>query len=135
MSPRIGTGDAEDSSSTSQTPAESSPSFAGMLELLEPLKEKLTEALAEVKTLRSQLFAAGYLTFDKLGADRLADEVDVLVRRKVIDSRSPAADALLDYREPPSSERSCRLASLEKECDELRREVKRLRPVEGATEL
>lgn len=50
-------------------------------------------------------------------AARLADEVDVLVRRKVIDHRSPAADALLDFREPPSTERSCRLAELEQARD------------------
>jgi len=36
---------------------------------------------------------------DKVGADRLAEEVEVLIERKVIGSRSPAADALLDYRE------------------------------------
>lgn len=46
-------------------------------------------------------------------AQTLADEVDVLVQRKVIDSRSPAADALLDFREPPSTERSDRLVVLE----------------------
>ena len=33
----------------------------------------------------------------KIGADRLADEVAVLVRRRVIDARSLASDALLDY--------------------------------------
>jgi hypothetical protein len=46
-------------------------------------------------------------------ADRLADEVDVLIKKKVIDSRSPAADALLDFRDPPRTERSSRLASME----------------------
>lgn len=51
--------------------------------------------------------------FDQLCADRLADEVAVLVRRGVIDSRSPAADALLDYRNPPSTPRADRLAELE----------------------
>lgn len=51
--------------------------------------------------------------FDKRCADALADEVAVLVRRKVIDSRSPAADALLDYRSLPSSPRADRLAVLE----------------------
>jgi hypothetical protein len=52
-------------------------------------------------------------SFDQLGADRLADEVAVLVRRRVIDARSPAADALLDYRNPPSTPRADRLADLE----------------------
>ena len=41
------------------------------------------------------------MTFDKRAADHLADEVAKLVERKVIDARSPAADALLDYRDPP----------------------------------
>lgn len=43
----------------------------------------------------------------------LADEVDVLVRKHVIDSRSPAADALLDVRNVPSTPRSDRLLQLE----------------------
>lgn len=55
------------------------------------------------------------LKYKTLGADRLADEVAALVTRGVIDSRSPVADALLDYREPPRTERSDRLAKLEKE--------------------
>ena len=50
-------------------------------------------------------------------ADALADEVAVLVRRKVIDPRSPAGDALLDYRDPPSSPRADRLAELERDRD------------------
>ncbi len=49
--------------------------------------------------------------FDVRCADALADAVDVLVQRKVIDSRSPAADALLDYRNPPSTPRSTQLAT------------------------
>ncbi len=57
---------------------------------------------------------------DKVCADALADEVAVLVRRKVIDSRSPAADALLDYREPPSTPRADRMAQLEQELDRAR---------------
>jgi hypothetical protein len=51
--------------------------------------------------------------FDKRCADALADEVAVLVRNRAIDSRSPAADALLDYRNPPSTLRADRLAELE----------------------
>ncbi len=57
---------------------------------------------------------------DKVCADALADEVAVLVRRKVIDSRSPAADALRDYREPPSTPRADRMAQLEQELDRAR---------------
>jgi len=61
--------------------------------------------------------------FDVRCADALADEVALLVIRKVIDSRSPAADALLDYRNPPegqagrlaiaedAAERWCRVAT------------------------
>lgn len=64
------------------------------------------------------------MTFvDQRAADRLADEVAVLVRRKIIDARSPAGDALLDYREPPPSERSDRMADLERERDAARTEV------------
>lgn len=39
------------------------------------------------------------VTWDKRAADALAVEVEKLIERKVIDSRSPAADALLDYRD------------------------------------
>lgn len=45
-------------------------------------------------------------------AEALADEVAALVRRGALDARSPAADALLDFRDPPSSPRADRLASL-----------------------
>lgn len=60
---------------------------------------------------------AGCAGFSKRCADALADEVAVLVDRKVIDSRSPAADALLDYRNPPRSPRSDRIVELEVERD------------------
>ena len=46
-------------------------------------------------------------------ADRLADEVAILVRWHKLDARSPAGDALLDYRDPPSSERADRLVVVE----------------------
>lgn len=48
--------------------------------------------------------------FSRRAADALADEVAALVLRGVLDSRSPAADALLDYRTPPASPRADRLA-------------------------
>lgn len=55
-------------------------------------------------------------------AARLADEVDVLVQRRIIDSRSPAADALLDFRDRfPRTPRSDRLAKADEEIDRLRR--------------
>lgn len=57
----------------------------------------------------------GMWPLDKRCADALADEVDILVRKKVISSRSPAADALLDYRNPPSSPRSDRMLDLERD--------------------
>lgn len=64
--------------------------------------------------------------FDKRCADALADEVDLLVCRKVIDSRSPAADALLSYRDPPTSPRSEHLLEIERH-DALEREIAMLR--------
>lgn len=54
---------------------------------------------------------------------RLADEVAVLVRQRVVDQRSPVADALLDFREPPASERSDRLVTLERDAATLRERV------------
>lgn len=42
--------------------------------------------------------------FDKRAADALAREVQALIDRKVIDARSPAADALLDYVHPGPTE-------------------------------
>jgi hypothetical protein len=42
--------------------------------------------------------------FDKRAADALACEVQKLIDRKVIDARSPAADALLDYVDPGPNE-------------------------------
>jgi hypothetical protein len=62
--------------------------------------------------------------FERIAADRLADEVASLVSRHLLDSRSAAADALLDYREPPRSARSDRIAALEEEVEaELRGQV------------
>lgn len=60
-----------------------------------------------------RLFRAGDAhPFDRRCADALADEVDVLIKRRMIDSRSPAADALLDYRDPPRTPRSEELETL-----------------------
>lgn len=55
---------------------------------------------------------------DRRGAERLADEVAVLIRKGLLDARSPTGDALLDYRNPPSSPRADRLVTLERERDE-----------------
>lgn len=46
-------------------------------------------------------------------ADALADEVAALVMRRALDARSAVADALLNYRENPRSDRSDRIAALE----------------------
>lgn len=55
--------------------------------------------------------------FDVRCADALADEVAVLIDKKLLDSRSPAAGALLDYRNPLRSPRSDRLRTLEADLD------------------
>lgn len=65
-------------------------------------------------------------TFDQLAADRLADEVAVLVHRRFLDSRSPAGDALLDYRDPPSSSRADRMASLENQIAQIEAKLSHL---------
>ncbi len=56
-------------------------------------------------------------------AVRLADEVQVLIQRNVIGSRCPAADALLDFREPPRSERGDRLVAAEAQLASARRDT------------
>jgi hypothetical protein len=65
--------------------------------------------------------------FDQRCADRLADEVAILIRRRILDARSPAADALLDYRDgrSPSNEQTDRIAALEAEVDRLRAQIQR----------
>lgn len=63
------------------------------------------------------------MPFDVRCADALADEVDALIAAKIIDSRSPAADALLDYRDPPRTPRSDALAEARAECERLRAEL------------
>lgn len=77
---------------------------------------RLAEENRALKAERDALAVAnrdlGLATFDKVAADRLADEVAALVVNRHLDSRSAAADALLDYREPPRTERSDRIADL-----------------------
>lgn len=67
-------------------------------------------------------------SFSQRAAHALADEVDVLIAWHVIDSRSPAADALVDFRSPPRSERSARIADLQREVADLRRQLERKAP-------
>lgn len=83
-----------------------------------PDMERIKQELARLPTSDNQIvkdLEAVFLYAAQLERDagRLADEVAVLVRLHNLDSRSPAADALLDYREPPSSPRADRLAELE----------------------
>jgi hypothetical protein len=100
------------------TPVIEAPAFQG--QEFEDMKEFLLDACAaeilrlaqenrELKAQREQVLTP----FQKIGADRLADEVASLVTRGYLDSRSAAADALLDYREPPRTARSDRLAKLD----------------------
>lgn len=94
--------------------------------MVDDLAAERDAANAEVKKLRYALSRAPLRTFDQIGADHLADEVCVLIDRKIIDSRSPAADALLDYRDPPRSPRSDRIVVIEKSAAGLQAEVLRL---------
>jgi len=78
------------------------------------LRGRISELDAQVAELKPYVF------FRK-EADCMADEIDLLVRRKVIDSRSTAADALLSFRSgKPQSERSDRLLALEAELAKLK---------------
>lgn len=76
-------------------------------------EQSRSDALRFAEAFLRRLGSPPIRTWDQRAADALADEVDVLVRRKAIDSRSPAADALLGYRNPPMTERSDRLVKLE----------------------
>lgn len=90
------------------------------------VRDQILAACAEIDRLRAEVNSLRKLCiergagFDKRCADALADEADVLVRRKIVDTRSPVADALLDYRNPPSSARADRLVALEIENTRLR---------------
>lgn len=83
---------------------------------LSAMADQLEAARREIDRLNAQPVRL----FDKLCADRMADEIAFLVQRKVISSRCPAADALLDYRDPPQSPRSDRLLELEAAIDAYR---------------
>lgn len=85
-------------------------------------RQERDEVRAELKQLKKTVPRE---PFDVRCADAMADEVDVLISRKVIDCRSPAADALLDYRDPPRTPRSDRLAELERGNAQLRESIKK----------
>lgn len=62
--------------------------------------------------------ACGLVTMRLRAAEALAREVEVLIERRIIDSRSPAGDALLDYRDSrPGTEAAERIANLERQLD------------------
>lgn len=82
----------------------------GVSQRMRAVFEQLKEENAQ---LRAELAKRPLRSFDQTAADLLADEVAALVRLKVIDSRSPAADALLDYRDPPATPRADRLAEMD----------------------
>lgn len=126
-------------------------------EEIRSLRAELAATLARAEKAERERDAAidalaekGLSPLARRAADALADEVAVLVRRKVVDSRSPAADALLDYRDPPSTERADRIAAAESalaaaremdaaenqltECDEMNGEVCVLHATVRATE-
>ncbi len=77
------------------------------------LAAKAQERVEELEKLLRSYQAGGLGPFAKKAADALADEVAACVVRRELDSRSPAGDALLDYRNPPTTPRSDRLAALE----------------------
>lgn len=86
--------------------------YWALLKVARELERELAAVRAERDDLKYKLITA----------DALADAVASLVVRKVIDERSLAADALLDYRNPPRTERSDLLAAAEaraRECERL----------------
>lgn len=79
---------------------------------LEASQEILTKVVAERNQLRELVKASGRTVEIKVDQVEAA-QVDALIKRRVLDARSPVADALLDFRDPPRTPRSCRLADLE----------------------
>lgn len=72
------------------------------------------EAEAELERLRRRI------PWDQAGADRLADEVAILIRLGDLDSRSRAGDALLAYRDPPAGKRADEVLALRRENAQLK---------------
>lgn len=54
---------------------------------------------------RTRCLHCGLVTTQLLVAEALADAVEHMIRVRLIDARSPAADALLDYRYPSDPDR------------------------------
>lgn len=76
--------------------------------------------LQEVDRLKQ---AASAWAFKERAADALADAVAAMVTRGVLNARSLPADALLNYRDPPRTDRSDQLAKLERENERLRKAI------------
>jgi hypothetical protein len=56
-----------------------------------------------------ELVDGGAQPFDKRAANRMAAAVDFMVNRRLLDARSPAADARLDYGDPFEPEEAERI--------------------------
>lgn len=99
---------------------------------IESLRGECDDLIAGRDALRADRDTAELIARDngpwtRKGADRLADEVAVLIRRGVLDARSPAGDALQDYRDPPQTDRADRIASQEWTIEALQKERDTLR--------
>lgn len=104
---------------------------ADLAEAREILSPVLTFTAIEPETMVTIVAAALHVRsrangFKLRAADALADEVAGLIRRRELDARSPAGDALLDYREPPQTERADRLAAMDQDLGRLRAENRTL---------
>lgn len=91
--------------------AEAVAALVAIIHCVIPIAAGAQHMLARAEA--AEAWVAQFGPFKKRAADTLADEVAVLIRHKVISMRSPVADALLDYRNPPATERADRMAALE----------------------
>lgn len=104
--------DAKEDQRMSRAEAETSPDEVAVV-------RRLADGLGGAERLAVVSVLAELLRLRRDGG-RLGDEVQALIQRKVIDVRSPAGDALLDFRDPPRTERGDRLAALEERMDAMR---------------
>lgn len=90
------------------------------------LEKEVDLSKAHLAELRTKVDDLTPYAFFRRDADRMADEIDVLVRKHVIDARSPAADALLSYRSGnPSTETSTRIVQLENQNRDLTAQLRK----------
>jgi len=80
---------------------------------------------------RVAIDATGGMSRRLVCADKLADEVAVLIRRGSLDACSPVGVALGDYREPPATFRSDRLAGVEEQNEGRATEISELHELLG----